>query len=464
MPRVYRRNDEVGSEVFITLIQLPNYELEDCICCMDCLINSHCWISSLTNKNGLFNQQPDVLGKSAIGEESQGMYPWLLSLKYLLPPYNFQVRVGGLYLLYGLFNQQPLVRKVRIRVTPEKMEGNHRIPDRGQKATTFRSTDTEVTFNLSTGTTIREEDTAPEEFKDEQSVLYDLFSEQFLEQLTQLHDHYHNVKVGLEGPDANEPSRSLNVIQTNIVPSLLGLLLSRSTRCHTYQCFAITARALNFKVTQCHTDQYDTITARRKGTDIENEDMNDEDYKPSLNRKTIKSEIKAKAYRNVAQASRSRRHRQAVDSADDSPEKQPKRGKRRKNKSESEATSPKRKKGRKKNIKTEEVDEEQMEGVQSPTKSEKSIGDDNLHTRDQEINKSNQEEVGEREISHGDVLLHMPSFDTEPSTSGTQKSSPKKKLESPNLKRKYRRKKGGKEECQVLNYNHWRKRHQKRRK
>lgn len=91
-----------------------------------------------------------------------------------------------------------------------------------------------------------------------------------------------------------------------------------------------------------------------------------------------------------------------------------------------------------------EVDEEQMEGVQSPTKSDKSIGDDNLHSRDQEVNKSNQEEVGEREISHGDVLLHMPSFDTEPSTSGTQKSLPKKKLESPNVKKKVQKKKGGK--------------------
>ncbi|VDI68834.1 Hypothetical predicted protein [Mytilus galloprovincialis] len=104
----------------------------------------------------------------------------------------------------------------------------------------------------------------------------------------------------------------------------------------------------------------------RKATDAENEDMNDEDYKPSLNRKTIKSEIKAKAYRNVAQASRSRRHRQAVDSADDSPEKQPKRGKRRKNKSESEATSPKRKKGRKKNIKKEALHDAVFDNIETP--------------------------------------------------------------------------------------------------
>lgn len=368
-------------------------------------------------------------------EYTEEMMRW--ALKYLLPPYNFQVRVGGLYLLYGLFNQQPLVRKVRIRVTPEKWKEiiDFQTEARRQQhldvnyvfqrlrfddAFCYTATETEVTFNLSTGTSVREEDTAPEEFKDEQSVLYDLFSEQFLEQLTQLHDHYHNVKVGLEGPDANEPSRSLNVIQTNIVPSLLGTVMAYQQR-------------------KQHL---------RKATvsDTENDDMNDEDYKPSVgDRGNIKSEIKAKAYRNVARASRSRRHRQAVDSADDSPDKQHKRGRRRKNKSESEATSPKRKKGRKKNIKKEAEDvEEHMEGVQSPTKSDKSIGEDNLHTRDQEINKSdtNQEKDGERETSQADVLLHMPSFDTEPSTSGTQQSSPKKKLESPKVKKKAQKRKG----------------------
>jgi len=38
-----------------------------------------------------------------------------------------------------------------------------------------------VTFYLSTGGNTKEEDTAPDEFKEEQSVLYELFSDQFLE-------------------------------------------------------------------------------------------------------------------------------------------------------------------------------------------------------------------------------------------------------------------------------------------
>ena len=38
-----------------------------------------------------------------------------------------------------------------------------------------------MTFYLSTGGNTKEEDTAPDEFKEEQSVLYELFSDQFLE-------------------------------------------------------------------------------------------------------------------------------------------------------------------------------------------------------------------------------------------------------------------------------------------
>jgi len=38
-----------------------------------------------------------------------------------------------------------------------------------------------VTFYLSTAGNTKEEDTAPDEFKEEQSVLYELFSDQFLE-------------------------------------------------------------------------------------------------------------------------------------------------------------------------------------------------------------------------------------------------------------------------------------------
>jgi hypothetical protein len=78
-----------------------------------------------------------------------------------------------------------------------------------------------------------------------------------------------------------------------------------------------------------------------------------------MDSKNIKSHLKAKAYRNVAKANKSRRHRQAVESADESPEKSPTKGRRKMSLSETETVSPpkKRKKKidkRKKNIQMEE--------------------------------------------------------------------------------------------------------------
>lgn len=345
-----------------------------------------------------------------------------MALKYVLPPYNFQVRVGGLYLLYGLFNQQPLIRKVRVRVTPEKwkeivefqkearrqqhLDVNyvfHKL--RFEDAFSFVATDSEVTFYLSTGGNTKEEDTAPDEFKEEQSVLYELFSDQFLEQLTQLHDHYHRVKVGLEGHNATEPSRSLNVIQSNIATSILGTVMAYQQR------------------KQHH---------RKSGaSDTEEEsDGDDPDY-VEMDGKNIKSHLKAKAYKNVAKANKSRRHRQAVESADESPEKSPTKGKRKKSLSETETISPpkKRKKKidkRKKNI---QMEEEITTKIEKPD------------TIDVENNESEpdvkKEEVIEREIIQTDIL-HMPSFDMEPSTSGTctQESPPQNKQGRPKAKEK----------------------------
>ena len=35
--------------------------------------------------------------------------------EYLLPPYTFQIRMGALYLLYALYNEQLLRPKVQVR-------------------------------------------------------------------------------------------------------------------------------------------------------------------------------------------------------------------------------------------------------------------------------------------------------------------------------------------------------------
>ena len=71
-----------------------------------------------------------------------------------------------------------------------------------------------------------------------------------------------------------------------------------------------------------------------------------------MGRKNIKSHLKAKAYRNVAKANKSRRHRQAVESADETLE-APKKKRRKKGQSESESPKKRRKIGKKKTVKRE---------------------------------------------------------------------------------------------------------------
>lgn len=40
-----------------------------------------------------------------------------LATRFWMPPYSFQVRIGSLYLLYGLYETQPYIPRIQIRVT-----------------------------------------------------------------------------------------------------------------------------------------------------------------------------------------------------------------------------------------------------------------------------------------------------------------------------------------------------------
>ncbi|XP_069110901.1 snRNA-activating protein complex subunit 1-like isoform X2 [Argopecten irradians] len=162
-----------------------------------------------------------------------------IAAQYVVAPYNFQVRVGALYLLYGLFNTQPLCHRVKIRVTnsmwldllefqSEAHRQQHLDVDfvfhklRFQNAFTFTAKTFEV---LHTVDKVRDEASLSEEFKEEQSVLYDLFSTEMLEQIATVHQHYEAIKVALEGPGASKPSRSLSVIKQDLVPAITKAII-----------------------------------------------------------------------------------------------------------------------------------------------------------------------------------------------------------------------------------------------
>ncbi|XP_060069591.1 snRNA-activating protein complex subunit 1-like [Ylistrum balloti] len=162
-----------------------------------------------------------------------------IASQYVVAPYNFQVRVGALYLMYGIFNTQPLCQRVKIRTThsmwrdllefqSEAHRQQHLDVDfvfhklRFQNAFLFTAKPVEV---LHTVDKTKDEVSLSEEFKEEQSVLFDLFSTEMLEQMATVHQHYEAIKVALEGPQATKPSRSLSVIKQDVVPGITKAII-----------------------------------------------------------------------------------------------------------------------------------------------------------------------------------------------------------------------------------------------
>ncbi|XP_019635016.1 PREDICTED: snRNA-activating protein complex subunit 1-like [Branchiostoma belcheri] len=152
---------------------------------------------------------------------------------FLLPPYSFQVRVGALYLLYGLYYTQLNNPKVKIRMTlkmwcellvfhQEVTEQQHLDVDfifrtlRMDKAFLFTATPTQLIF----GTKEKlpdDEDRENDQLKEQQSILPQVLGDS-LEQLQDIHEKYHNMKCELGG--GGRPDPSLGVVKTGIAESI----------------------------------------------------------------------------------------------------------------------------------------------------------------------------------------------------------------------------------------------------
>lgn len=249
-----------------------------------------------------------------------------IALKFYLPPCSFQIRVGGLYILYGIYFTQPILRKRKIRVIPDiwnkilEFQAEAHLQEhldvefifhklRYFEAFEFCATESHVYPNKSD--TIVEDATTREEFKEEQSMLYDLFSTDVLEQLAAVHQHYHHMKVAMEnqknisrgGKETDMPAKSLDVIQQDLVPS-------------------ITKAVIHYQ------EKRKTVLNTKKHTaETESEDEHEGDYSVFLHigeGSSRQSSVKSKAYKKLAKSSRSRRHRQTQEDSsetEDSPQK-----------------------------------------------------------------------------------------------------------------------------------------------
>ncbi|XP_074852424.1 snRNA-activating protein complex subunit 1 isoform X2 [Carettochelys insculpta] len=179
-----------------------------------------------------------------------------LAWRYFLPPNSFQIRVGALYLLYGLYSTQLCKPKQKLSFRTKK-----------------KIQQTEL----------------KEEFKEPSSRVSRFITNDVLEEMMNVHDHYQKMKC-LISTDKSQPDKALSLIKDDFVINIKNMILE-------YQQW-----------------QQDKMQCSSKGK--ESKEMTDkkeggtsQDSEGS-ERASALAKIKFKSYNRVAEASKSRRHRQ----------------------------------------------------------------------------------------------------------------------------------------------------------
>ncbi|XP_065449864.1 snRNA-activating protein complex subunit 1 isoform X2 [Chrysemys picta bellii] len=179
-----------------------------------------------------------------------------LAWRYFLPPYTFQIRVGALYLLYGLYSTQLCKPKQKLSFrTKKKMRG------------------TEL----------------KEEFKELSNRVSRLITNDVLEEMMNVHDHYQKMKC-LISTDKSQPDKALSLIKDEFVINIKNTILE-------YQQW----QQDKMKSSSKAKDSEEMTDKKEGGTSQDSE---------GSERASALAKIKYKSYNAVAEASKSRRHRQ----------------------------------------------------------------------------------------------------------------------------------------------------------
>ncbi|XP_046573654.1 snRNA-activating protein complex subunit 1-like [Haliotis rubra] len=251
-----------------------------------------------------------------------------IALSFHLLPYDFQVRTGGLYILYGLYFTQPCVPKIPIRVTNQVW---NEIMDFQKCAHSQKHYDVEYVFQklfrehafLFVATPkevyIKSKDkTQADKGGDADSLTRDslrmedsvstVFTPDILQQLRAIHMQYQQIKLGIAGPNALRPDRSLDVVEDEIMHSIDNRLVQHNQRLEKIRS---AQRGRQWKLRQEELDS----------DEGESSDIDNPDCIPVP--KSGQARVKAQAYAQQAQQSKARRHRTVItlDASESSPEK-----------------------------------------------------------------------------------------------------------------------------------------------
>ncbi|XP_047466752.1 snRNA-activating protein complex subunit 1b [Mugil cephalus] len=214
---------------------------------------------------------------------------------FFLPPFSFQIRVGGLYLLYSLYHCQTTSPSEQIRLALKDWEDVEKFERDAVDAQHFdvvyilRKLMCCKAFQFTAMPSLlaykkkRKVEVAAmrEEFMERASRPQELINVELLEELSNVHELYEKMKTTVceTSPAAD---RSVNLIRKNLVPQL------RST-------------VMNFYTWQKRKEPIDEAEDSGEGTSSRQE---------SSQRAGLLASIKSKAYGQAAEISKSRRHRQ----------------------------------------------------------------------------------------------------------------------------------------------------------
>ncbi|XP_069806473.1 snRNA-activating protein complex subunit 1 [Dendropsophus ebraccatus] len=218
-----------------------------------------------------------------------------IASSYFLPPYTFQIRVGAMYLLYGLYNTQLCQPKQKIRValkdwadieqfhqeliSAEHLDAVYIFRQmRRMRAFYFTAMPTMLTFRSQKSV---QPEVSKEEFLEKKDRVSDLITLESLEEIMNIQEHYQKTKCHLSVK--SEPDRALSLIKEDFTDNLQSVA-------EEYQFWKQEKMALKTR-----TDD------EQEGTSQESE---------GSERARYLEQIKSKAYSSVTQAVKSRRHRQ----------------------------------------------------------------------------------------------------------------------------------------------------------
>uniref|UniRef100_V9KZQ7 snRNA-activating protein complex subunit 1-like protein n=1 Tax=Callorhinchus milii TaxID=7868 RepID=V9KZQ7_CALMI len=220
---------------------------------------------------------------------------------YLFPPYKFQIRFGGLYLLYGLYNTQVCQPKVKIRMglkdwdevlefQQEMLKAEHYdavyILNKMLRDRAFHFT--ALPRMLSYKKPKRDDESVNEDFREKSNRVTELMTVNGLEEIVNIHKHYQRMKCMIS-TNKTHPDKALSLLREEFVTQLKNI-------------------ATDFKQCQDHKQPRKPKNEELGGSSAEEEDNSK--LETGFSRAQTLAMIKSKSYSSVPKVSRSRRHRQ----------------------------------------------------------------------------------------------------------------------------------------------------------